>query len=382
MKSGTFAVAAAAVAALALVAGLEVSTSSAADAKAKPKPGCQAQIGVMGGFTGARAAIGQEELNFSKLAVAQFNKANHAKISLVQGDIQVDPSKASVVAQQFASSKIVGVVGPDASFAVDAAGPILTRAKIAFVSGSATRVSLTGGQYPTFFRVVPNDDVQGPTDANFIIKTLHAKKVMLVDNQTDYSTGLNNSVAQVLQRAGVSVVRGSTSTTQNDFSALIATIGSDVNVVFLPLQVPADAQLFAQQLNAQGKHPILFGADSVFSPSDFHPEGAYASSFAPDIHELPADAGIVKAYKAAYHHDFATPFGPTVYAATQVVLRAVQSACAKGKPTRATVLAAVRKTRIPNSVLGGTFTFTSHGEPANARFYVYKVVNGQYRLIH
>jgi hypothetical protein len=45
------------------------------------------------------------------------------------------------------------------------------------------------------------------------------------------------------------------------------------------------------------------------------------------------------------------------------------------------VLAAVRKTRIPNSILGGTLRFTSHGEPVNARFYVFKVANGKYKLI-
>jgi branched-chain amino acid transport system substrate-binding protein len=371
----------AAAAAAALAVGVGVSAGSADGAQPK-KVSCSATIGVMGGFTGARAAIGQEELNFSKLAVARFNVTNHTKIRLVEGDIQVDPSKASVVAQQFASNKkILAVVGPDASFAVDAAGPIFTRARVGFVSGSATRVTLTNGQYPTFFRVVPNDGVQGPTDARFMIQQLHAKKVMLVDNQTDYSTGLNASIADVLQAAGVNVVRGSTSTTQNDFSSLIATIGPDVDVVFLPLQVPADAQLFAQQLSAQGKHPIVFGGDSVFSPTDFHPEGAYASSFAPDIHALPADAAIVKAYKARYG-DFATPFGPVVYAATDVILRAVHSACAKGTPTRAAVLKAIHKTSIRSFILGGAFAFDSHGEPKNARFYVFKVVNGKYSLIH
>ncbi len=209
-----------------------VGVSAGAAVGAKPKPTkitCSATIGVMGGFTGARAAIGEEELRFSKLAVARFNQQHHSNIHLLEGDIQVDPSKASLVGQQFASNKkVVAVVGPDASFAVDAAGPIFTRAHLGFISGSATRVTLTNGQYPTFFRVVPNDGVQGPTDARFMIQQLHAKKVMLVDNQTDYSTGLNASVADVLQKAGVTVVKGSTSTTQNDFASLIATIGSDV----------------------------------------------------------------------------------------------------------------------------------------------------------
>jgi branched-chain amino acid transport system substrate-binding protein len=378
MKRMRFAVAVSALTALALVAG--ESGRSAARAKA-PKPPCVATIGVMGGFTGARAAIGQEELNFAKLAVARFNKQNHSKIALVEGDIQVEAAKASLVAQQFVSNrKMVAIAGPDASFAVDAAGPILTRAGMPFVSGSATRVSLTNGQYPTFFRVVPNDGVQGPTAATFMANVLKAKKVVLVDNETDYSLGLNTSVESVLKAAGVTVQRETASTTQTDFAALIGRIGSDVSAVFLPLEVPANAQLFAQQLAQQGKHPIIFGADSVFSPADFKPEGAYVSSFAPDIHDLAADAALVNAYRAKYG-DFATPFGPVVYAATDVILRAVKSACTKGKPTRTRVLAAIRKTRIPNSILGGTFRFNSHGEPARARFCVFKVKNGEYHLV-
>ena len=92
------------------------------------------------------------------------------------------------------------------------------------------------------------------------------------------------------------------------------------------------------------------------------------------------DAALVKAYKAR-DGDFATPFGPVVYAATDVILRAVHKACKTGKPTRASVLAAVHKTSIPSSILGGAFSFDSHGEPKNARFYVFKVINGQYKLV-
>ena len=40
---------------------------------------------------------------------------------------------------------------------------------MAFVSGSATLPALTtSGKNPTFFRVVPDDDVQGPQDANYV----------------------------------------------------------------------------------------------------------------------------------------------------------------------------------------------------------------------
>ena len=121
------------------------------------------------------------------------------------------------------------IAGPDASSAVVAAGPIFTRAQIGFISGSATRVTLTTAHTRPSSASCPNDGVQEPTDANFMIRTLHAKKVVLVDNQTDYSIGLNDERRRVLKAAGVTVVHASSSPTQNDFSSLIATIGSDVD---------------------------------------------------------------------------------------------------------------------------------------------------------
>jgi branched-chain amino acid transport system substrate-binding protein len=285
------------------------------------------------------------------------------------------------VGQQFVSDpSILGVVGPDASSAVVVAGPIFKRAALAFISGSATRVSLTNGQFPTFFRDVPNDNVQAPTDAHFMIDQLHAKDVALVDNQTDYSTALNSAIAPILTAHGVKVQRLSTSTMQTDFSALVPKIAPG-SIVFMPLEVPADAQLFAQQLASQGVHVTIFGSDSVFSPSDFHPSGGYVSSFAPDIHQIPADAALVKGFDAVYGK-FVTPFGPPVYEATDVILRAIKAACATGMPTRAAVLAQVRKAHIPASILGGPLSFTASGEPAAATFYIYKIAsNGSYQLV-
>ena len=106
--------------------------------------------------------LGQEQLHFAQLALKLDNKANKTKITLVQGDTQLDPAQATTVTQQFtANSKILAVVGPAGSQEVEAIGPLMARAGLAFISGSATNVTLTEGKYPTFFRVVSNDRVQG-----------------------------------------------------------------------------------------------------------------------------------------------------------------------------------------------------------------------------
>ncbi len=77
---------------------------------------CVASIGFEGPITGPVAVLGTEQLHFAKLAVSMDNKANKTKISIVQGDTQLQPSQATTVTQQFTSnSKMVAVVGRPAA---------------------------------------------------------------------------------------------------------------------------------------------------------------------------------------------------------------------------------------------------------------------------
>src|SRR5215469_15138246 len=162
---GSAIIAATALGALA-VAGCGSSSSSGgsnASGSGTSTKACVTSIGMEGPLTGPVAVLGQEQLHFAQLAVLRDNLANHTKITIVQGDTQLNPAQATTVTQQFTSNtKIVGVVGPAGSQEVEAVGPLMARAGLAFISGSATNVTLTQGKYPTFFRVVSNDGVQGP----------------------------------------------------------------------------------------------------------------------------------------------------------------------------------------------------------------------------
>src|SRR5262249_61949873 len=77
---------------------------------------CVASVGMEGPLTGPVAVLGQEQLHFAQLSALRDNVANHTKITIVQGDTQLNPAQATTVTQQFTSnSKIVAVVGPAGS---------------------------------------------------------------------------------------------------------------------------------------------------------------------------------------------------------------------------------------------------------------------------
>src|SRR5581483_3646500 len=322
------------VAALAVVASAVARPAHVASAQAAGALSCKSgvSIGMLAPITGDAASIGGDQLHWAEFYFNQWNKVKgHVKIHLVQGDTQLDPSKASTVAQSFASNgKIVGVIGPAGSDEVQAVAPILRKAGLAFASGSATRVSLTNGAWKGyFFRDVPNDGVQGPTAANYMFTNLGVKSgtsVMVVDDQESYSTGLADIVGQNLTGKGVHVDRESISQKDTDFSSLVAKVTSATKVVYLPFQLASQAQLFAQQLQAQGKTAVAFGSDGTFDSSKFTVNGSYISFFAPDVTTLPADAKVV----ASFHKAFpgaTSPFGAPNYVLAQMYSNAVTTAC-------------------------------------------------------
>jgi branched-chain amino acid transport system substrate-binding protein len=383
---GRLVLAAAAVGSLAVAGCSSSSSSSAAGGGAAggsaSTTSCTASIGFEGPITGKVAPLGTEQLHFAQLARVMDNAANKTKITLVQGDTQLNPAQATTVTQQFiANSGIVAVVGPAGSQEVEAVGGPMARAGMGFITGSATAVPLTTGKYPTFFRVVSKDSVQGPQDANYIVKTLHPKSLMIVDDQEAYSTGLVSAMTPVFQAAGIKVDHESVSQNVTDFSSLVAKVTPAMSVVVLPWQVAANAQQFGRNLTQQHKKAVIFGTDGLFSPGTFTINGSYVSSFGPDITAIAADSAIAQAAKAKYGA-FGT-FGPPVFAATHVIDEAIASVCKAGQtPSRANVLAAIKKTNEPTSILGQPISFDSHGDLNGGKFFLFKIDStGKYQLI-
>ena len=222
------------------------------------------------------------------------------------------------------------------------------------------------------FRTVPPDAIQGPTVANYINKKLKYKRVYIIDDQETYSTGLADTVQQVLKAAGVTVTRDGVSQQQSDFSSLIAKIPRDTQIVYIPWQLPPKGQAFGNQMKAAGKGSIkLMGSDGLFDSS-------FASARLARVrHELPVEPE-VQDHRGASRRPTAgtaSTSAPRRYAATQVVATAIDRACKNGTATRAEVRAAIRTTKIPaaQSLIGVAIRFNRNGDLSTAqKFGLYK----------
>jgi branched-chain amino acid transport system substrate-binding protein len=345
-------------------------------------------------LTGGAGFLGAEQMSWAQYAVKTLAPSLGLKVKLVGGDTPVEqgPAPAQTLAQKFIGDpSVLAVLGPSTSGAVAASTKLYYAAKIAHLSPSATRTDLTktvNGTLegtPAFFRDVPGDYIQGPSDANFMIKSLHVKKVVIMDFQEPYSLGLASAVDGTLKKAGVSTIRLSAPNTTTDYSAYVTKVPSDADIVFFPTQKPGDAQTFAQQLIEQGKKAKVFGGDGSNDPSQFKQAGSYVSNFAPDITGIPADAKLIAGWKKANPGKAVGSFGPPSYGAAQILMTAIAKTCKAnhGTATRAAVFHNIKKVRINNWILGGTFRWsTKSNDPLNAKFYIFQIQsNGSYKLV-
>jgi branched-chain amino acid transport system substrate-binding protein len=346
-------------------------------------------IGVAAPLTGPASSIGVQQLHWAQYFVKRWNKAKANKnqqIKIVQGDTQlgVDTAFAVKVAHSFASnSKLLAVVGPAGSQEVVASTSAYKGGGLGWVSGSATRTTLTdghtdGNRTGFFFRVVPNDSVQGPTVGKYMVNTLKWKRVYVIDDQETYSQGLADGVQKILQGKGVSVTRNSISQQASDFSSVIAKIPANTQGVYIPWQLAPQAQAFGQQLKAAGKSSIkLFGSDGLFSP-DWKIGGSYDSFFPVNTNDP-----VVKAFAKAHGGD-GQYFGAPSYVAAQVETLAITSACkaGHGTTTRAKVRKNIAKMKLKSSILGFGVSFAKGGDLKGGGFGVYQIQsNGSFKRV-
>ncbi len=376
--------------ALGVIAATCVAVFGAATGSAHPASAaaaaCKASIAIEAPLTGPVAQLGLEQLAGAKAAIAVDDKALGTKITLAQDDTQLTPALATVKTAAIIASNAVAIVGPSGSQEVAAVGPALATAGLAAVSGSATGVTATSsGANTTFLRVVATDAVQGPQDANYILKHFKPKGVLIIEDEELYSTGLGGIIQGILAGKGVTVTvasfngQDSGPTLANDLSSIVSSqLTASDTVTVMPIQEAADAQQFATDAKQAGKTTTVFGTDGTDSTSQFFYPGSYVSNFAPDISTLknPFDVAVTKAIKKAGTYG---PFGVPSYEAADVEVKAIAAVCKAGKkPNRTNVLAMIRKTNIPaaKNPLGEVIKFKADGDLTHSQFYLFKINAG------
>lgn len=348
-------------------------------------------IGFMGPLTGGAAFIGTEQVGFARVAVELFNERTGLNVQLVEGDTEINADVGRIVAERFtADDSIVAVIGPAGSQVCESTMPIFESAGMAHVTTACTRTSLTqeGTATATFFRPIPADNDQSKTDADYLVNTVGATSVYLVDDQSSYSVGLDDEMEIELEALGATVAgRASVSQDETDFSSVVtAIVASGADAVFFPSQIESQMATLAVQLREQGFDGTIFYADGGFSlgwvtTAGEAAEGAYVSFFSPDPNLVPEAAEYNERYAAQYDENFGA-FGGAAALVTYVVLDAVERCATEAvEVTRSCVVDALAATDLETTPLGIPIAFGDGNQVQGARFFIFQVQDGEFALV-
>lgn len=336
-------------------------------------PACDLKIGFFGALTGPAAGLGINIEKGVELAIDQYNANNaNCKVQLVKYDSQGDPTQAGPLARKAVSDpKVIGVVGPAFSGESEAVDPTFSQGGLPTITASATATDLSTKHWPTFFRNLGNDASQGPGAAAYILNTLKAKKVFVMDDATPYGKGLADIVKG---KAGSAVVgTDEVQSGQTDFSASVTKVtASGADALFYGGYYPEAGPLIKQLRNAGWKGTMVVG-DGVKDPGYIKAAGKSAADgtvmTCPCLPPNLAPKSFFTDYKAKFKVDPGT-YGPEAFDAANVFLNGIKS----GIKTRPDMLTYVKNYN--GKGISKQVSFTSAGETKDIHIYAYKVENG------
>jgi branched-chain amino acid transport system substrate-binding protein len=260
-------------------------------------------IAFFGAQTGDAANLGLNESRGVELAIDEFNAANpDCQVGYKFFDSQGNPDNAPALAQQAADdSSIVGIVGPAFSGESRTANPIFQEAGLPIVTPSASAPDLSTLNWTIFHRLIANDDSQGPAIAAHISGELAAKKVAVIDDNSEYGKSLAAIVAEGLEAAGVEVaVTDSIDPASQDYSATVTKVNDAGVDAVMYGGYYAEAGRLRKQLVDGGVTATFISGDGALDPGFIDAAGAEAAEgailtaaafFSPDGYTGGADFG-------------------------------------------------------------------------------------------
>jgi branched-chain amino acid transport system substrate-binding protein len=292
-------------------------------------------IGEYGSMTGGQATFGVSTHNGIMLAVDEINGAggvNGRKIRVMTEDDQSKAEEAAnAVTKLINQNNVVAIIGEVASSSSLAAAPICQANKIPMITPSSTNPKVTEvGDY--IFRMCFIDPYQGEAMANYLSRQAGMKTAaILIDNKSDYSTGLASFFERTFVANGGRIVsKASYAQGDSDFRSQLTNIkSSNPEVIFVPGYYNDIGQIAIQARDLGMKQPLA-GGDGWESPKLIEIggdalEGCFYSNHYHIDDPSPAVREFVQKYKERFGQD-PDSLAALGYDSTRVLAEAIKRA--------------------------------------------------------
>lgn len=351
---------------------------------ARPTKG-EIKVFVAAPLSGWQADGGQTVLGGARLAAEQINARGGLlgyRVVIVPVDDEADSDVAVQVAEQVAEAvrngeRVLGVIGHYNSGQTGATLPIYKDLPIIVITPTASDPALTQQGAKNFFRVNATDAAQGPVDAEFLVKTLGAKRIVLVYAENQYGRGLRDEMVKALEALGQPPVEviGIPEAAETQAPALPRIAAAQPDAIFLA-GYETEGYVLLPELREAGITATFMASDGCFlydfiDGSGKWAEGAYVSGITPDPKAV-TDAAWWKAYQKLENRNPGT-YSIAGFSAMQVLAEGVKRAQSLQAEA---IIQALRQ--IDLQTLAGRIRFDEKGDLVEQRVYVFQVRNGDF----
>ncbi len=344
--------------------------------------GATIKIGVPVPLSGGNAKMGDDIAKAATLAAEEWNAKGGIlgkKLEILSFDDACDAQASVTAAHKLIDAGVVAVAGGYCSSAAIPASAVYHDASVAFVADASSNPKLTDQGFENVFRVIGRDDQQGPYAAGFMTKTLKAKRIAIIHDNTVYAKGLADATKAALEgMSGAQIVFFDAVTPgEKDFSAVLTKVKSlNPEATYYTGYYP-EGGLVAKQFKDLGLSGKFLAGDANNDPTFISEAGNASEGVFVTSTPLPQDQSTATAfidrYKKRWNQD-PGPYSALEYDAVNVVIDAIQ----RSKVTdRATIIKAIAATKDYKGATG-TINFNKKGDRASVLYITYIIKNGKF----
>ena len=355
--------------------------------------GQEIHIGVAGPLTTPSATFGVEMRQAVDLAIDERNAAGGllgGKIVAAVIDDQADAEKGKAVAKAFCDDpRVLAVVGPVNSGVMLASEKVYAECGLPIVTPMASNPAITEQGLANVFRLTNRDDHKGPGLARWLATKMGKKAAVVVDDGTPYGKGLADQFANSFPATGGAVLtRWTTRPGQTDFSAEVAALPKDFDILFFG-GIKEGAYIL-KDMRKTGLNQVFACGDGCWSVGGFIKpaeaaatagEGVRILSAAPALGKVPGSSEFAERYKSRFGP--INNYAASSYDSARVVMSAIEAAATEkdGMPDRADVLAALKDIKFQGVAYAAPEAFDAKGDNIAAVIYVNDVDGERFREI-
>ena len=364
------------------LAALALSTALTAGAASAEQT---VKIGFIGPLTGGVSAIGVGGRNSAELAVRLHNAKpdQKYKYELSVLDDECKPNVGVQVATKLATDRtVIGAISHYCSAVAMGTVDIYHKFGLPAIVWGAVLPDITyGNDYKEISRVNGTMINQNEVAAKFMTSQGY-KTFAIIHDTTDYGKGHDQYFSKYLTEDGGQIVADlGVTADQQDFTAELTQIKAlNPEVVYFAGLTPIGVRV-RQQMDKLGIHAVFEGVSGIKSDAWFDglgkelSEGTVTFLEGAPAEKLPGGQYFTEEYQKAGFDSAAEAYGPFAFAATNLLMDAVDAV----GPDRKKVTAYLAATKDHASIIG-PITFDDHGQNTVAAITGYVAQDGKWVL--